>query len=180
MNHLESIGEHENLDDDDIVSKSQIKREMHELREMGVRLQTLKPSHLEKLPLNEQLRAALEEGRRIKSFNAQKRHLNFVGKLMRVQDVKPIREYLQRLDSQTEASAHHFHQLERWRKQLLTEGNTALTKYLSEHPQADHQHIRQLVRNTLKEQKENKPPSQNRKLFRYLREVSETLKPTEQ
>lgn len=180
MNHLESVGEHEDLDDDNIVSKSQIKREMHELREIGVRLQMLKPSQLEKLPLNERLRAALEEGRRIKSFNAQKRHLNFVGKLMRAQDVKLIREYLQRLDNQTEASARHFHLLERWRKQLLTEGDAALTKYLNENPQADHQHIRQLVRNTLKEQQENKPPIQHRKLFRYLRDVSEALKPTDQ
>ena len=178
MTHFENFEAHEAFDADDTVSKSQIKREMHELREMGARLQALKPSQLEKLPLNERLRAALEEGRRINSFNAKKRHLNFIGKLMRDQDVAPIQEYLQRLDRQTEASARHFHQLERWRKRLLTEGTVALTEYLNENPQADHQYIGQLVRNVLKEQKENKPPTKNRKLFRYLREVSEDLKRT--
>ncbi len=179
MNHPDNFGEQDEFDDIEYVSKSQIKKEMHELRDIGARLQEMKPAQLEKLVLTERLRAALEEGRRIKSFNAKKRHLNFIGKLMRDQDVEPIQELLQRLDSQTEESARHFHQLERWRERLLTEGNAALTEYMDEYPQADNQYIRQLVRNALKEQKENKPPAQSRKLFRYLREVSEDMRPAE-
>lgn len=185
MNHPDNVGEQDESDDIAYVSKSQIKKEMHELRDMGARLQELKPVHLEKLDLTERLRTALEEGRRIRHFNARKRHLNFIGKLMRDQDVEPIRELLQRLDSQTQESAFRFHQLERWRERLLTEGNAALTEYMNEYPQADSQHIRHLVRNalkeknleeqSLKEQKECQPPTptRSRKLFRYLREVSE-------
>ena len=72
MNHPDNFGEQDEFDDIEYVSKSQIKKEMHELRDIGARLQELKPAHLEKLVLTERLKAALEEGRRIKSFNAKK------------------------------------------------------------------------------------------------------------
>ncbi|WP_422412992.1 MULTISPECIES: ribosome biogenesis factor YjgA [unclassified Endozoicomonas] len=155
------------------VSKSELKRDMDELKAMGARLMDMKPAMLDKLPLNERLREALDESKRIKSNNARKRHLGFIGKLMRDQELEPIQKYLDSLDSTSEEYSRRFHQLERWRDRLINEGHEVLTEYLDKYPEADHQHIRQLVRNAQKEALQDKPPAAFRKLFKYLREVDE-------
>ena len=51
----------------------------------------------------------------------------------------------------------------------LAEGDAALAELLDEHPGADRQRLRQLVRSTLEERKRNKPPRAFRELFRELR-----------
>ncbi|MBO9494618.1 DUF615 domain-containing protein [Thalassotalea sp. G20_0] len=157
------------------VSKSELKRDMDELKNIGARLMELKPALLDKLPLNDRLRAALDESKRIKSNNARKRHLGFIGKLMADQDIEPIMALLNQLDSSSEEYNRRFHQLERWRDQLIRDddSHTVLTEYLEHYPEADHQHIRQLVRNAQKEASQDKPPAAARKLFKYLREVDE-------
>ncbi|KEQ19070.1 ribosome biogenesis factor YjgA [Endozoicomonas numazuensis] len=155
------------------VSKSELKRDMDELKAIGSRLMEMKPVMLDKLPLNDRLREALDESKRIKSYNARKRHLGFIGKLMRDQDLEPIQKFLDSLDSNSEEYNRRFHQLERWRDRLINEGHDVLTEYLEKYPSADHQHIRQLVRNAQKEAKQEKSPAASRKLFKYLREVDE-------
>ena len=47
----------------------------------------------------------------------------------------------------------------------------ALTRFMAQFPNADSQHIRQLVRNAQFEKAKNKPPHAYRELFRVLREV---------
>ena len=94
----------------------------------------MKPSLLDKLPLGDRLRAALDESKRIKSHNARKRHLGFIGKLMQEQDIEPIKELLSRLDSSSEEFNRRFHQLERWRDRLVTGDNKVLTEYLEQYP----------------------------------------------
>lgn len=155
------------------VSKSELKRDMDELKRIGARLMELKPSLLDKLPLNGRLREALDESKRIHSHNARKRHLGFIGKLLHDQDMAPVNELLNRLDATSDEFNRHFHQLEKWRDRLINDGHEALTEYLEKHPSADHQHIRQLVRNAQKEAAQEKPPAAARKLFKYLREVDE-------
>ncbi|RDH42871.1 DUF615 domain-containing protein [Zooshikella ganghwensis] len=158
---------------DDYKSKSQLKREMHALLALGQRLLELKPDILNQLPLNDRLRQALEEGKRIKSFNAQKRHLQFIGKLMRDQDTEAIIATLDRLDSTSEESARRFHLLERWRDRLIDESTSqeSLNELMAQCPEVEVQHVRQLIRQAHKEAANNKPPSASRKLFRYLREL---------
>ena len=155
------------------VSKSEMKRDMDELKRIGARLMELKPALLDKLPLNDRLRDAIDESKRIKSHNARKRHIGFVGKLMVAQDIEPINKLLSQLDASSEDYHRRFHQLEKWRDRLIEDpgGNKALTEYLEQNPEADHQYIRQLIRNAHKESAENKPPAAARKLFKYLREV---------
>ena len=155
------------------VSRSELKRDMQELKDMGARLMEMKPALLDKLPLGDRLRAALDESKRIKSHNARKRHLGFIGKLMQDEDIDPIKELLSRLDASSDEYNRRFHQLERWRDRLISHDKNALTDYLEQYPQADHQHIRQLARNAQKEADQGKPPAAARKLFKYLREVDE-------
>ncbi len=71
-------------------SKSQIKRELHALQDLGERLTTLQPQLLERLPLTDPLRKALLEAPKHKAHIARKRHIQYIGKLMRDQDVDAI------------------------------------------------------------------------------------------
>jgi ribosome-associated protein len=165
--------EHEDQQDDE-RSKSQVKREMHAYQELGRRLMDVKPAHLDKLDLTDKLRAALEEAHRHTARGALKRHLSFVGKLVREQpDIESIQALVDRLDSNSQAHAHHFHQLERWRDRLLTGKPAELEAYLEAYPGADRQNLRQLIRQANKEVSENKPPAAARKLYKLIREVAD-------
>jgi len=63
--------------------------------------------------------------------------------------------------------------LESWRERLIGD-DTALTAYASEHPGADLQALRTLIRNARKEIAEGKPPRAQRELFRLIRDPNET------
>ncbi len=167
----------ESLEQDDdiiLVSKSELKRDAHELRALGEKLAALKPAQLDKFPLEGRIIDALKESGRIKTHNARKRHFGFIGKLIQDQDIDGIRHQLALLDTSSDEYSRHFHVLERWRDRLLgEESNKAVTDWLDTHPATDPQKLRQLIRNTSKEKSEEKKASLKKKLFRYLREVSE-------
>ncbi|MCL6268902.1 DUF615 domain-containing protein [Sansalvadorimonas sp. 2012CJ34-2] len=168
---------HEELDQDEeiiLVSKSELKRDAHELKDLGARLTELKPDQLAKIPLEGRIIDAITETARIKSHNARKRQFGFIGKLMLDQDIDAIRHELAMMDTSSEEYSRHFHILERWRERLINDGNTALTAFLDEHPHADAQQLRQLIRNINKEKSEEKKATLSKKLFRCLREVSES------
>ena len=65
------------------VSRSQRKRESSALQEVGEKLAALSPARQEALPLPPDLRDALVEVRRISNREARRRHLQYIGRLMR-------------------------------------------------------------------------------------------------
>lgn len=152
-------------------SKSQLKRDMTALQELGEALVKLPASQLNTVPMPENLLNAVMAARTITERGAHKRQLQYIGKVMRKIDATPIQAALDALHNHGQHAAVHFHRLERWRDQLLSEGDTAVSAFLSEYPAADSQHLRQLIRNTERESKAGKPPSSARTLFRYLREI---------
>ena len=154
------------------VSKTEVKRQMHALQELGARLTKLNKEQLDKLDLGDSLRNAIDEFHRIKSNGAQKRHLQYIGKIMRTEDADEIEHAIGLFEAGHQAHTQAFHKLERWRDKLINEGNQALQEYVEEYPDADIQHIRELIRNAQKELKLNKPPAASRKLFKYLRELA--------
>lgn len=161
------------LPEEEFKSKTQIKQEMHELQSLGERILALKPAIIAELPISERLRLALEETKRIKSHNARKRHMQFIGKLMRDQQIDLLRQAVDRQDTSSAEYNRIFHQLENWRDRLISDSNEALAEYLEHQPNADVQHLRQLIRNAKKELIEEKPPAHSRKLFRHLRKLAE-------
>lgn len=158
---------------DEGKSKTQVKRELDQLKELGRRLTELKPAQLDKLQLTDKLRAALDEAHRHTARGALKRHLSFVGKLMMDQDVEAIQAYVDRLDSSSQAHAQHFHNIERWRDRLLTGEQAEQEAFIAQYPQTDRQNLRQLIRQATKEAAENKPPAASRKIFKLVRETVE-------
>ncbi len=90
-------------------SKSQVKRELHALQDLGERLTTLKADLLAKMPLTDALRRALAEAPKHTANAARKRHIQFIGKLMREQDVDAIGAMLDQVDSSTREYNERFH-----------------------------------------------------------------------
>jgi ribosome-associated protein len=154
-------------------SKSQRKRDMNALQELGEALVALPESALRKIALPDELRDAVHEARAIKAHGGRKRQLQYIGKLMRGIDAAPIQAALEQRTRQARSSAHQFHLLEQWRDRLLSEGDAVIEEFCSAYPEAERQRLRQLVRQAGKEQEQGAAPKSARQLFRYLREVTE-------
>ena len=163
------------LDDslDEEKSKSQIKREMLALQELGLRLSELKPEMLDKMPLSDELRRALAETSKHTAHIAHKRHSQFLGKLLRNHDIDAIMHPVNLIDSQTREYNNRFHSLERWRDRLISEGDTALQSFIEDYPTTDIQHLRSLIRHAQHELAHNKTPTASRKIFKYIRDLDE-------
>lgn len=162
-------------DDDNWISRSQKKRDVEALQDIGVKLVDLKPDQLDKLPIDETLRAAVDEAKRLSARGAIRRQMQYIGKLMRNADGEAIQEAIDRFDVTKEAHNKVFHKLEKWRDRLIADDNGMLDVILTEYPHTDIQHLRQLIRNAQREIAQNKPPAGKRKLFKYLRELEESL-----
>ena len=159
--------------DDGVVSKTKRKQEMTELQSLGAKLVDLPESQIADLPMEDRLREAVLEAKRIKSHEAKRRQMQYVGRLMREIDPAPLRERLEAITGHSAQAAAQHRRLEAWRKRLLAD-DEALTAFAAEHPDADLQALRTLIRNTRKEQKEAKPPRSYRELFRLIKECSDS------
>lgn len=166
-------------------SKSQRKRDMHELHDLGVQMVDLPPSQLKKLPLDEDLLAAILSCQAIHQRGGRKRQLKFIGKLLRYVDAEPIALAVEQILAPHRHAVNAFHDVEQWRDKLLSEGDSALADFLATHPGADRQKLRQLIRagqlpKDAVENPESIPAKQHerakrakRELFKLLREILE-------
>lgn len=159
--------------EEDEKSKSQVKREAHELLDLGAELLKLPKEQFAKIDLPETLHDAITEGQRITQHGARKRHMQYIGKIMRNVDAEHIREQIDTLAGTSKQAAAALHHIEKWRDDLLAKGDDALERLLSEFPTADRQYLRQLIRNAKKEEQSKKPPKSARALFKCLRGLLE-------
>lgn len=165
-NDLDSSDEFESEE----KSKSQVKRELLALQDLGKILISLSEKQLERIPLDEKIRQQVMAAKTMQR-GALKRQIQYLGKLLRLVDVTAIQQGIAIAQNQSVAQNAHFHRLEKLRDSLLNNDDAAFNKLLLDHPQADRQHIRQLIRNAHKEQELNKAPAAARSLFKYLREL---------
>jgi len=152
------------------LSKTRRKKEMLELQALGARLVDLPEAQLASMQLAPELAQALLEAKRMRSHEARRRQLQFIGRLMRGLDAGPIRERLAALTGSSAQAAARHRRLEAWRERLLAD-DAALTEFAARYPGADLQKIRASIRNSRKEQKEGKPPRAYRELFRLLKDI---------
>ncbi len=151
-------------------SKTRIKKQMHELRDIGKELTELSKDQLAQLDIPENLRDAIREMRKINKFGAQRRQIQYIGKLMREVDPAPILAKLDTWKGKSQQHTAYMHLLERWRDRLM-ESDDAFTELLAAHPESDAQRLRTLIRNAQKEIEGGKPPKNYREIFQVLREI---------
>ncbi len=164
-------------DDEDLElpkSKSQLKREVSALQDLGAAIVKLGAKDLIKIPLPDKLADAIHEARRLNSHSALRRQMQYIGRLMRDVDPKPIQQALDAIRRCGQQSAAHFHAIEQWRNRIISEGQPALNEFIGQYPHTDRQQLRQLMLNTIKEAKLEKPPKSARNLFRLLKETLDT------
>lgn len=158
-------------------SKSAQKRESHALQKLGADLLTLPANRLAGIAMPDALREALAEYQRTRSHEGRRRHLQLIGKLMRQADPEPLQEAVADFRLGRAQDSLALHQAETWRDALLA-GDEALTRWLSEHPGSDTQHLRSLVRAARKDaqsQAAHEPAQRHgrayRDLFQWLKEA---------
>jgi ribosome-associated protein len=72
-------------------SKTQVKKEMTALQKLGEDLVALSPGARAKLDLDDELKDALAlADKLVKKHEALRRHIQFIGRLMRTRDLEPI------------------------------------------------------------------------------------------
>jgi ribosome-associated protein len=154
--------------DEPELSKTRRKKDMHALQDLGEKLVELTSAQLANLELPERLADAIEQAKRVPGFEARRRQMQYIGRLMRAVDAAPIaaRIAAQQMSRQRENARHK--DAERWRDRLLAD-ESALTELTRAHPGLDTQQLRTLIRNVRKEQAQGRPPHAARALFRALR-----------
>jgi len=138
----------------DRPSKSQVKREMLLLLDLGKQLVELPPEKLKQLPLAENLFDAIRQAQRITSREGRRRQIHYVGKLMRSAPAEAIRAQIEVWEKGSRESTLAMHRLEKLRD-LLLEDDGALAKLLDEYPQLDVQSMRALIRAARNETRHN-------------------------
>lgn len=158
-------------DETEPKSKSQRKRDMTALQDLGAELEALPKDRLARVPMPEALADAIHEARRINSHEGKRRQMQYVGKIMRGLDddeVDAIRRALEGFKGTSKAETARLHLIERWRELLLAD-DAALTRFLGEHPGVDVQTLRNIIRSARKEQQLGKPPKYFRELFQAIK-----------
>jgi len=151
-------------------NKTQLKREMKVLHDLGRQLVELTPSKLSEISLSERMADAIVAARKMKK-SALQRQLRYISGIMQEEDVETIQKELKQLALPQQKATEELHQLENWRDRLIG-GDNDLLNELVETLHAERQHLRQLVRNANKETQQNKPPKAARLLFKYLKDLT--------
>ncbi|MGA8008012.1 MAG: ribosome biogenesis factor YjgA [Thiomonas sp.] len=158
----------DDLPDDRPPSKSQVKRDMLALQELGEQLIALPTHTVRQADLPDALRDAVLEAQRITAHGGRKRQMLYVGKLMRSADADSVRSIIAAATQDDRASVARMHALERWRDTLLAD-DKAQTEFLNKYPGTDAQQLRQLVRGARAEIGVDKPPRLTRQLFQFVK-----------
>ncbi len=134
-------------------TKTELKREMDELQDLGADLLTLRGDLFARLDLPEKLQEAIAEAKRITNFEGKRRQMQFIGKLMRKLEDEEIAAVRAALDEQRNGSAEEklqLHLAEQWRDRLIAH-EESLAIWLDQFPRTDIQQIRALIRQARKD-----------------------------
>jgi ribosome-associated protein len=153
--------------DDRPLSKTRRKTQMHALQDLGQRLTELGNDRLDDLQLPDELFEAIRDYRRFTKWEAKRRQMQFIGRLMRDIDPAPIAARLDAWQHTSREEVAGFHEAEAWRDKLLA-NDTALDELAAAHRSLDRGSIAQLVARARDERAAGRPPAAARLLFRTL------------
>jgi len=140
-------------------SRSARKRESEELQSLGEQVAELPAETIATLPLPEPLVDALASAKRIGSFGGRRRHLQYIGKLMRRLDpgaLDAVRDAVSAARAPSARQTALLHRAERERDELL-ESDAALERWLADDRAGDAQRLRSLIRQARKDAREARP-----------------------
>ncbi len=148
-------------------SKTQRKAAMHALQDLGEAMVGLSPARLSSLGLPERLADAIADARTITRWEARRRQMQYIGRLMRDVDPEPIQARLQQWAGGPNSEKARLANVERWRIRLISEpGGLAL--FCAEHAAADRPRLEALLARARAERASAQSPHAYRELFRML------------
>ena len=184
---MNDLNKHNIESDEDYTSKSELKRQMHQLQLLGESLITLPNKKLKALSINEELYEAIITAKEMKNDNGRRRQLQRIGKLMRSENAEQIESelntsYKEEQQQKAAKKQQEANLLQIYEK--LTKGsNNDLAELIEQYPHANRQRLRQLINNVKKEIKPtdkqvavDKKPSRNVK--RLMEEIQTLLENT--
>jgi ribosome-associated protein len=126
-------------------SKTRLKQASHELQHLGEAVVALPDDRLDGLAISETLLDAVRQFKKTRTHEGRRRQMQYIGKLMRKQDVEPIRQAVTDMQLGRAKDSLALHQAERWRVELLHDDEAA-TRWTQAHPETDVQQLRSLIR----------------------------------
>lgn len=157
--------------DEELKSKTEIKREMHDLQDYAQRLIEMSKHQRSRLPLSEDLKDAMVLADKISNkHEALRRHIRHTAKILLETDLEPINHAIEVMANKHQQETAKFLRLETIRDELIEQGNEAVEALIAEFPQIERQRIKQLVRHAAKEKKAEKLGKHYKNLFSYLKE----------
>ena len=161
-----------NVPDDIIwVSKTELKNDMKDMQRLGTELCSLNKQQREKLPLNEEIQAALVIADKIRGkHDAYNRNIQFIAKQLFASNHEDVQTELDKLNNKHSIELIRNTRLEEIRDDLIAIGNEKIEELLELHEGFERQRMRQLVRQAAKEVKAEKPSKSFKELFKYLKQ----------
>ena len=162
-------------------SKTRRKKDSHDLQDLGEALVAMPDGRLVDLPMDESLLDAIRQYRVTRTHEGKRRQMQYIGKLMRRNDPEPLREAVASMQLGHAKDALALHDAERWRAELVA-GDDALTNWMADHPHADVQQLRSLIRAARKDASvapEQRSGRAFRDLFKFIRQQGSGAEPTD-
>jgi ribosome-associated protein len=159
--------------EEELKSKTEVKREMHQLQDFAQMLIEMSKHQRSRLPLSNDLKDAMVLADKITNkHEALRRHIRHTAKILLETDLEPIHHAMEVMANKHQQETAKFVRLETIREELIEQGNDAIESLLAEFEQMDRQKLKQLVRHAAKEKKAEKLGKHYRNLFDYLKETS--------
>ncbi|MGE4423297.1 MAG: ribosome biogenesis factor YjgA [Pseudodesulfovibrio sp.] len=155
---------------DDRPSRSQLKRDMTALQKLGADLAALGDKVVREAGLPPEVEKALLLIKTMTKHEAKRRHMQYVGKLMRTFDTAHAQELVDAAQLGHQVKTKAFQRVEDLRDRLVDGDDDLLQSLFETHPD-EGQRLRQLTLGARRENANGKPPKDTRALFRLLRDI---------
>jgi ribosome-associated protein len=149
-------------------SRTDRKRAADVTRDLARELMALNAKALATVPLEADLREAIELGRGITKHGGRRRQMQFVAKFLRTIDTSPIAAALDRLRHHRDTAVLRTHTVESWRERLLAEGDVGIAALREERPGQDFTELVALVHDARRELTQGDRKRAFRELFPVL------------
>jgi len=158
---------------EELKSKTEIKKEMHQLQDFAQSLVEMSKHQRSLISLTDDLKDAMIVADKIKNkHEAMRRHIRHIAKILLETDLAPIYQGIDVMANKHQQATAKFVRLETLRDELIAQGNEAVEAALAEFEKMERQKLKQLVRHAAKEKKSEKLGKHYKNLFTYLKENS--------
>lgn len=153
-------------------SKTQIKKEAQQLQKIGEQLLALNPDQLVRIAIPDDLRQAVLDAKSIRSNQAKRRQIQYIGALMRNIDPEPVLKAISLIDAGiTLPGKQPDDTIKKQAKSLIDGDDTVFHAIVDDCPALDRQRLRHLIRNAQKKRESPHAKKTFKALADYLNEL---------